>query len=58
MAKARKDNKGYALRPGETQRPDGRYCFSYTDLEKKRHYVYTKTLAELRKKERKTSFFH
>lgn len=53
MARSRKDNKGYALRTGETQRLDGRYCFSYTDLEKKRHYVYTKTLAELRKKERK-----
>ena len=28
---SRKDSKGYALRTGETQRADGRYCFSYQE---------------------------
>ncbi len=38
---------------GECQRQDGRYSYSYTDKESVRHTVYAKTLAELRKKERK-----
>lgn len=52
MAVARKDNRGYALRMGECQRKDGRYSYSYTDQEGKRHSVYAKTLQDLRKKER------
>lgn len=52
MAGARKDNRGYALRMGECQRKDGRYSYSYTDVEGKRHSVYAKTLQDLRKKER------
>ena len=51
MASSRKDTKGYVLRTGECQRSDGRY--SYTDQESNRHVVYAKSLAELRKKERK-----
>lgn len=53
MANSRKDTKGYVLRTGECQRKDGRYSYSYTDEESNRHTVYAKTLADLRKKERK-----
>ena len=45
---SRKDSKGYALRTGESQRTDGRYCFSYQDKRGKRHYRYAKTLVALR----------
>lgn len=45
---SRKDSKGYVLRTGETQRADGRYCFSYQDRRGKRHYRYAKTLVALR----------
>ena len=38
---------------GESQRKDGRYSYSYTDLDKNRRTVYAKTLVELRAKERK-----
>lgn len=54
MAKARKDNKGRALRKGEYQRKeDGRYAFAYTDALGKRIVVYASTLKELREKETK-----
>ena len=33
MASSRKDTKGYVLSTGECQRSDGRYSYSYTDLE-------------------------
>lgn len=53
MAASRKDNRGYALRVGESQRKsDGRYSYSYTDRDHNRHIVYAKTLPDLRKKER------
>ena len=55
MAKSRKDKRGYALRTGESQRPNGTYSYAYTDSESHRHTVYAKTLAELRKK-RKTDY--
>ncbi|MDB8684229.1 integrase DNA-binding domain-containing protein [Mediterraneibacter gnavus] len=48
MAKSRKDSRGYVLRTGESQRKDGRYSYSYTDLDKNRRTVYAKTLVELR----------
>lgn len=51
MAQSRKDSRGYALRSGECQRADGRYSYSYTDRNRKRHTVYGKDLVELRKKE-------
>ena len=35
MAKSRKDSRGYVLRTGESQRKDGRYSYSYTDLNRK-----------------------
>ena len=53
MAKSRKDSRGYVLRTGESQRKDGRYSYSYTDLDKNRRTVYAKTSVELRAKERK-----
>ena len=31
MAKARKDNRGRALRKGESQRKDLKYVYTYTD---------------------------
>lgn len=36
MANSRKDSRGYVLRTGESQRKDGRYSYSFTDLEGKR----------------------
>ena len=52
MAKARKDNKGRALRKGESQRSqDNRYVYTYTNPLGKRGYVYATTLQELREKE-------
>ena len=53
MANSRKDSRGYVLRTGESERKDGRYSYSYTDLERNRRTVYAKTLVELRKIERK-----
>lgn len=52
MAKARKDNKGRALRKGEIQRnQDNRYVYTYTNPVGKRAYIYANTLQELREKE-------
>lgn len=50
--KVRKDKKGYALRTGECQRSDGRYSYSYTDRNGQRRSIYSKTLPELRAKEK------
>ncbi len=53
MAKARKDNKGRALRPGECQRAsDLMYYYTYTDPFGNRKYVYSKDLMQLREKEK------
>jgi len=49
---SRKDDKGRVLLRGEYQRADGRYQFSYTDITGKRHYIYSKSIVELRKKEK------
>lgn len=51
MAKARKDNKGRALRKGESQRTDKTYVYTYTDPFKKRRFIYAKDLQMLREKE-------
>lgn len=51
--KARKDKKGYALRMGECQRNDGRYSYSYTDRNGEKHSIYSKSLPELREREKK-----
>jgi len=47
----RRDNKRVVLKKGEAQREDGRYVYRWTDRKKKRHSIYGKTLAELRRKE-------
>ena len=49
---SRKDNKGRVLFKGETQRKDGRYAYSYTDQNGKRHSIYDKDLVKLRLKEK------
>ena len=40
MAEKRKDSKGRILRTGESQRPDGRYCYKYTDANGKPQFLY------------------
>ena len=56
--KGRKDSKGYVLRTGESQRNDGRYCYAYSDRNRVRHYIYAKTLPELRAREKAVSYTH
>ena len=52
QAKARKDNKGRALRKGECQRSqDLMYCYTYTDPLGRSKRIYASTLIALRKKE-------
>lgn len=51
--KVRYDKNRVRLNKGERQRPDGRYSYSWTDLCKKRRYIYAKTLDELRRLEKK-----
>lgn len=51
MSEKRKDSKGRILKDGESQRKNGSYMYRYTDIHKRRQYVYAKTLEELRKKE-------
>ena len=41
MSENRRDNKNRILRPGESQEPDGRYKFRYTDANGKRKSVYS-----------------
>lgn len=54
MAKARKDNRGRALRKGESQRQsDMMYVYAYTDPFGKRRYTYSKDLGKLREKEKR-----
>lgn len=52
MAKERrKDKTRVVLRTGELQRSNGTYQYSWMDSNKKRHYVYARTLEDLRAKE-------
>ena len=52
MAQSRKDNKGRVLRKGETQRScDGKYVYTYTDVEGKRRSIYSKDILELQKRD-------
>ncbi len=46
MPAKRKDNRGRALRNGESQQPDGRYKFRYTDENGERRTVYSWKLVE------------
>ena len=51
MSEKRRDSKGRILKDGESQRKNGSYMYRYADINKKRQYVYAKTLEELRKQE-------
>lgn len=53
MAKARKDSRGRALRKGEVQRNDGRYCYTFTDPLGRRKFIYAPDLMTLREKEKR-----
>ena len=54
MAKARKDNRGRALRKGESQRQaDLMYIYTYTDPFGKRKYTYSNDLIKSSEKEQK-----
>lgn len=44
------DSYGNQLSKGEQQRKDGTYHYTYLDSNKKRKYIYAKTLTELREK--------
>ena len=52
MGAKRKDKKRRNLKHGESQRNDGRYSYRYKlPGEERYHYIYAKTLEELRKRE-------
>ncbi len=44
MSDCRKDNRGRKLRPGESQRKDGRYVYKYFDALGQSHYAYSRRL--------------
>ena len=46
MTERRRDQKGRILRSGESQRPDGKYMFRYTDASGMRRTVYSWKLVE------------
>lgn len=48
----RKDKSRVVLRTGEVQRANGTYHYTWMDKKGKRRYVYAKTLADLREKEK------
>lgn len=48
----RRDKDRVVLRKGEVQRDNGTYHYCWTDRLGKRHFVYAKTLEELREKEK------
>lgn len=41
MTVKRRDSKGRILRTGESQRPDGRYCYKYMDSKGKPQFLYS-----------------
>ena len=52
MAQARRKDKARTiLRKGEGQRSNGTYYYRWQDRDGKRHYLYVKTLPELREQE-------
>ena len=55
MAKSRKDSRGYVLRTGESQRKDGRYSYSYTDLDKNELFTQKHWLNSEQKKEKSSA---
>ena len=48
----RRDSERVVLRKGEVQRNNGTYHYCWTDRGGRRHFVYAKTLDELREKEK------
>lgn len=44
MSEKRRDNKGRVLLRGESQRPDGRYVYKYTDDKGRHKYIYSRRL--------------
>lgn len=46
MAKERRDSRNRILRPGEYQKPDGRYAYRYKDINGDSRYVYSWTLTQ------------
>ena len=53
MAQARRKDKARTiLRKGEGQRNNGTYYYRWQDRDGKRHYLYAKTLPELREQEK------
>lgn len=52
MAEKRKDKSRTVLKTGEVQRKNGTYQFSWMDGQLKRRFIYAKTLADLREKEK------
>lgn len=52
MAQKRKDKNRVVLRSGEGMRTNGTYYFSWRDKNSQRHYIYAKTLNDLREKEK------
>ena len=52
MATKRKDNNRVVLRKGEGQRENGSYYFRWSDKKGNRHYIYAKTLEDLREQEK------
>ena len=56
LTKTRKDSHGYALRPGEYQRSEGRYEFKYKGMDGKMHSIYAKKLTDLRKEENRIRY--
>ena len=51
-APKRRDKSRVVLRKGEMQRANGTYHYTWMDKNRKRRYVYAKTLTELREKEK------
>lgn len=52
MVKRRKDSKNRVLKSGETERKQGGYQYRWNTDDGKRHYIYSASLKELRKKEK------
>lgn len=52
MAEKRKDKARTVLKTGEVQRKNGTYQYSWMDGQLKRRFIYAKTLADLREKEK------
>ena len=47
--KRRLDSNRIVLKAGESQRPNGTYCYRYRSRDGKTHAIYAKTLEEWRK---------